>query len=131
MPKKTLDSFLKAFANDERFSPVNVEHLVRDTSAEVALKIINQFRITLENSINKIDEHLPGSNQEEIVRTCHKLASSAELVGFMKLGEDCRAVMKGAKTGENVSPTVLKIRSRAEEIVQQLEVNCPDLNSFV
>lgn len=125
--------FLKVFENHEGFSPKNIQNVARDTSEIVALKITNQFRISLEASIQKIDEVFASSEKDwdSIQKVCHKLAGSSELVGFTDMGRDCRTVMNTSIADAQFQMQVRNVRAECVKLLEELKQACPELSTYV
>lgn len=125
--------FLLAFEGRSDFSSTNIWNVARDTSETVALKIINQFSLSLKAAIEKIDSELARRSQdwESIQTIAHKLAGSSELVGFVHFGRDCRFLMQVNTFDDEVRVRLLDLRRQAVLVIEELNTACPELNTYV
>ncbi|PWU18757.1 MAG: hypothetical protein C5B49_06720 [Bdellovibrio sp.] len=130
----TFDAFLKGFTSVAGFSPEVFGDLGRDTSEEVALRILNQFRLSLEVGIERLDQSLQRKDGDLVAQVAHKLAGSAELIGFLGLGQNCRSAMAKLKQGAAFSQLesgILAIRTQCQGLLNSLQEHCPNLSSFI
>ena len=112
------DSQLKLFIEnldpDAEMSPEKLNELCTDTDAETVLKILAQFHLTLVDSIHKMklaveqldennirDNAIDETALEIIWKTAHKISGSAELLGFVKYGQESRQLSYDLKAKTN------------------------------
>lgn len=130
--ENTYEKFLRSFESMSGFSAETFRNLTEDTSEHVALRILNQFRITLETSVIKLAIHLESKNWEDAEKICHRVAGSSELIGFKGLGKRCREIMNMVrqKTGD-IEAAVTDVRAHCKELHEALLLHCPNLSSFL
>lgn len=80
------------------------KQLQEDTSPETSLKILARFRGTLLESRQHIMEGCSQENKELIWKACHKIAGSAELLGFAQLGQESRRFSKSLQNATDLAP---------------------------
>ncbi len=84
--------------------------LYTDTDDNTVLQILARFHETLVESIQKIERALDsGENRDAIWKAAHKIAGTAELVGFSSFGHIARQLshdLKDNLTGEESEKSV-------------------------
>jgi len=79
-----------------------LETLIDKTSPQVVFDIMLAFIKTLDEAIQSLEPRDSLSN-EQLYRICHKVKGSSLLVGFVKLGEECKKVTVMASSTEPLS----------------------------
>src|SRR5690606_7109929 len=92
-----LDAFMNYFIKKSNFSRATFDQLIEDTSEEVAFKILARFKQTLTECKDQIRTGLSNGDGESIWKACHKVAGSADLLGFKSLGATSRRLMKSVQ----------------------------------
>jgi HPt (histidine-containing phosphotransfer) domain-containing protein len=85
-----MNAFTAGMAGFPGFDAEGLGELIEDTSLEAALKVLARFRVTVETGVAEIETALKSGNAEPIWKTAHKLAGTAELVGFAGFGRESK-----------------------------------------
>lgn len=86
------------------FDPAGLNQLKEDTDESVAIKILARFFITFEESLNVVATSLNNSDFAEVGKGSHKIAGSADLVGFAKFAQRSRKISRDVKnSSQNAS----------------------------
>jgi len=86
------------FKKVKDFEPRGLLQLKEDTDESVAIKILARFLITLEESLNHVAKSLNSGELAEVSKGSHKIAGSADLVGFSALAQKSRKISRDVKT---------------------------------
>lgn len=74
------------------------DQLLEDTSPDVALKILARYHETLCECLEAVEQGLADDNADQVWKACHKVAGSAELLGFSTYGKLSRKLNVDIKT---------------------------------
>lgn len=85
-----LKTFLKNFLRDSDFNSDNFMNLVSDTDENTALRILARFTESLNDIKNIFNQSLTTHDFEPVWMSCHKVSSSAELLGFIDFSNEAR-----------------------------------------
>lgn len=85
--------------------------LSQDTNSETVLKILVEYRKTVQESRDRIRQALSESNAETIARACHKLVGTSELLGFKVLATRCREIEQSLKIESNPQKETAQIHA--------------------
>jgi HPt (histidine-containing phosphotransfer) domain-containing protein len=77
-----LTAFLSHFRQQSGFNDEAFLNLVEDTNETVTLQILARFQKTLSECENSIRVGIEKNDRDLLWKTCHKIAGSAELLGF-------------------------------------------------
>lgn len=88
---------LTKFKAVKDFNPQGLEQLKEDTDEKVALKILARFFITLEESLDHVATSLNSGELVEVSKGSHKIAGSADLVGFTTFAQRSRKISRDVK----------------------------------
>lgn len=129
-----LQLFLNGFNGDSQLTQESIQTLVSDTDETTALRILARFTETLDE-IKKVFELSTQTEQMDPVwMLCHKVSSSAELLGFVDFSNKARQLGKEIKDS-NIS-TASKIAnikvftSQAEAIANKIRSSCQRLKHY-
>lgn len=89
---------LVKFKKVKDFDPSGLVQLKEDTDESVAIKILARFFITLEESLNHVATSLNSGELAEVSKGSHKIAGSADLVGFAVFAQKSRKISRDVKT---------------------------------
>lgn len=81
-----LQTFLDAFKESSDFDSQSFLQLYNDTNEETVLKILARFQETLALSLEQIHFGFVNDDAEKVWKSSHKIAGSAELLGFQTYG---------------------------------------------
>lgn len=96
-------SGLKTFPG---FKAESLENLVSETNADVVLSVLKEFKNSLNTSVGQLETAMQTADVETTKRACHKIAGTAELLGFFVLGAECRKIENQLKAGESYDSQV-------------------------
>lgn len=108
--------------------------LTDDTDQQVLLKILARFWITVKESLDQIDEGLKEDSGDAIWRACHKVAGSAELLGFKDFGSHSRSLNMSLKTMTDPHIHMSEISNYLEEgqkLLKLIDSIFPNLKSYL
>lgn len=97
------------------FDQGSLETLVSETNPEVVLSVLKEFRTSLINGSTDLEKAVDASDAEVTKKVCHKLAGTAELLGFATLGATCRQIENHLKQGLPYGDKVPAIRGVLED----------------
>jgi hypothetical protein len=95
------------FRTVKDFNPKGLLQLKDDTDETVALKILARFFITLEESLDHVALHLGHGELNEVSKGSHKIAGSADLVGFSTFAERSRKISRDVKVTTEITSSDL------------------------
>lgn len=116
------------------FDQLSFDRLVEDTEPEVALKILARFWMTLQESLAQVENGLKQDNGDMIWKACHKVAGSAELVGFKNFGQQSRsldAAVKAMNSPESHLSEIQKYLEQGHVISKDISAAFPQLKHYL
>ncbi len=108
--------------------------LYNDTNEETVIKILAHFNENLKESIKNLKTAMSEKNCEIVWKSSHKIAGSAELLGFKLLAEQARKLSTQIRANpvfEYYSVEINSYMLNASEINQQIENKFTTLKSFL
>ena len=109
-----LRRIMTAIDGDVRCRPQALFNVIDDTSEEVVLRILAYFSESLREAAGAISSGIEKNDFDLAWRACHKIAGTAELLGFEKLGQDSRQLSVLAKaTGASDPDTIERLAQHA------------------
>lgn len=99
---------LTAFNNVKDFNSKGLLQLKDDTEEVVALRVLARFFLTLEESLSLIGKNITCGDLNEISKGAHKIAGSADLVGFGIFAERSRQISRQANVTKKITTTDLQ-----------------------
>lgn len=94
---------LTKFKTVKDFDPNGLLQLKEDTDEGVALKILARFFITLEESLAHVASSLNNGELTEVSKGSHKIAGSADLVGFSSFAQRSRKISRDTKSAPELT----------------------------
>ena len=127
---------LVKFKQVKNFDPDGLLQLKEDTDESVAIKILARFFITLEESLNLVAASLKNGELNEIFKGSHKIAGSADLVGFSSFAKKSRQISSDVKIMPNDSFSELHHEvtdyiNDGQTMIAQMKEAFPDYKSFI
>lgn len=98
---------LMKFRTVKDFDPKGLLQLKEDTDEAVAIKILARFFITLEESLTHVATSLNTGELMEVSKGSHKIAGSADLVGFSVFAQRSRQISRDVKSAPELTTTDL------------------------
>lgn len=127
---------LVKFKKVKDFDPSGLLQLKEDTDETVAIKILARFFITLEESLNHVAVSLNSGELSEVSKGSHKIAGSADLVGFSTFAQKSRKISRDVKIVPEASASdlhheVVDYLSDGKAMMGQMKDAFPDYKSYI
>lgn len=127
---------LVKFKNVKDFDPSGLLQLKEDTDETVAIKILARFFITLEESLNLVAVSLNSGELNEVSKGSHKIAGSADLVGFSTFAQKSRKISRDVKilpqeSMPELHHEVVDYLSEGKTMISQMKQAFPDYKSYI
>lgn len=120
---EALKQFLDSQNDNGEYNKQLLIQLYNDTDDNTVLQILARFHETLVESIQKIERALDsGENTDAIWKAAHKIAGTAELVGFASFGHTARELSHDLKDAAATAESDEKIRKFLELTRRNKEV---------
>ena len=87
-----LKSFWDYFNGREEFDSAGFLMLCEDIDENTVAKILGHFQETLQESLAKVEVGIAKNHNDHVWQACHKVAGSAELIGFKLYGSLSRGL---------------------------------------
>lgn len=109
--------------------------VIDDTSEEVVLRILAHFSESLSEAAKAISSSIDGNDFDLAWKACHKIAGTAELLGFEKLGQDSRHLSALVKATRAKDPaTIEQLARHASACLEYRDVvvkNCGNWKEYL
>ena len=127
---------LAKFKKVKDFDPSGLLQLKEDTDEAVAIKILARFFITLEESLNHVAVSLNSGELSEVSKGSHKIAGSADLVGFSTFAQKSRKISRDVKIVPEASASdlhheVVDYLSDGKVMMGQMKDAFPDYKNYI
>ena len=129
-----LKGFWYGFKDTLDFDQESFFQLFQDTNEDTTLRILARFNENLVESIQKISAAMQVEDCEVIWRACHKLAGSAELLGFKKFGGVSRELSVEVRANPVYSSHAVELEeyvAKLSSLTKQIKNFCPNLASYL
>lgn len=129
-----IDRIIADFKEIPGFDRSLFDQLLEDTSSEVALKILARFHETLKECLQAIEEGLDADNADQVWKACHKVAGSAELLGFSNYGKFSRQLnveIKMVPDLESQQSALERYLGEGQELLRRIESAFPDFKEHL
>lgn len=129
-----LKSFLDYFSLNSGFERQTFVNLYQDTNEETVIRILAHFNENLKEALQKTKEAQSEENSEAVWKSAHKLAGSAELLGFKRFATDARDLSKQIRANpvfENYTSEICTYVTHSDELSRQIENKFPTIKSFL
>lgn len=129
-----LKSFFEYFNHKADFARQTFLNLYQDTNEETVIRILAHFNENLKEAVQKIHEAEAEENCETVWKSAHKLAGSAELLGFKRFAAAARELSNQIKANpffESYTYEISTYRSNSAELSRQIENKFPTIKSFL
>jgi HPt (histidine-containing phosphotransfer) domain-containing protein len=131
---RDLEGFLASFPTRDGFSLPALQQLKRDTDEDTTLRIMARFCQNLEETFKKIDPEQLESQADEVHKLMHRVAGTAELLGFMALGRTARELegqLKVRPIQQSARNGINHFMDLSQEVLAEAHQNCPNLNHYL
>lgn len=127
---------LMKFKKIKDFDASGLLQLKEDTDETVAIKILARFFITLEESLNHVAVSLNNGELAEVSKGSHKIAGSADLVGFSIFAQKSRKISRDLKTlpessSADLHHEVVDYLSDGKLMLSQMKEAFSDYKSYI
>ena len=127
---------LAKFKKVKDFDPSGLLQLKEDTDETVAIKILARFFITLEESLNHVAVSLNSGELSEVSKGSHKIAGSADLVGFSTFAQKSRKISRDVKiipeaSASDLHHEVVDYLSDGKVMMGQMKDAFPDYKNYI
>ncbi|MBX9769309.1 MAG: hypothetical protein K2X47_18675 [Bdellovibrionales bacterium] len=116
------------------FHSGSFERLTEDTDRDVTLKILAHFSLTLKESLGQVADGIQKDDAEILWKACHKIAGSAELIGFNNFGMHSRSLNLTLRAMKDLHAHATEIQGYLEEgqrLVAQIQAAFPNLKEYL
>lgn len=129
-----LKTFFDYFNHKNDFERQTFVNLYHDTNEETVIRILAHFNENLKEAVQKIKEAQLDENCETVWKSAHKLAGSAELLGFKRFAGSARELSKQIKANpffESYTYEISTYMAQSDELSRQIESKFPTIKSFL
>jgi len=116
------------------FQEDKIKQLCEDTSPETVLKILAHFHETLKVSASVIEAAITSGNMELISKSAHKIAGSAELLGFVSYGVNARVLshtLQNIPDDSHLRDEVVTFLKRTQDTQNSILEAFPNLSRYL
>ena len=129
-----LSAFLEHFGNLPDFDRQVFANLYEDTNEDTVIRILAHFNENLSEGCLQLNDALKSENAEVAWKLAHKIAGSAELLGFKPYGDRSRQLSKQIRANpifENHRPQINAYLTETSGLNLEIERVFPSLRSFL
>ena len=129
-----LRAFSEHFASGPGYERDILSNLLEDTNEDTVLRILAHFNENLKEGCQKINEATSAENCETVWKTAHKIAGSAELLGFRDYANRARELSRLVRANpvfDSHIEEITKFLKSTTELTAEISATCPGLNSFL
>lgn len=129
-----LELFWKSFQSESEFDAKSFLDLYKETDEKTVLRILAQFRETLNTTLLVAKEALTQDQADELWKAFHKIAGSAELLGFKSFGDSARDLSHQIKANPDVhchEPEIRNLLNWTNDLIQKISTGCPSLSNHL
>lgn len=124
--KLELQNFWKNFSSKNDFNKNQFVGLCRDTDEETVFKIASLFCQTLESSLQDIHNALEENDADIVWQRAHKVAGTAELLGFSVFGRTSRELSHQIKANSSLGAQLSEINdfvALAQKLLDEVSIS--------
>lgn len=132
--KTELTTFLSYFREQDGFNNEAFLNLIEDTSEDVALQILARFQKTLSESQAALRSGIDTGDHDLLWKTCHKVAGSAELLGFRRFAITSKNLSHSLRASPDIESYLeeLEFHTKAcERLNREISSHCPNLANYL
>ncbi|MEK6556019.1 MAG: hypothetical protein AABZ31_12310 [Bdellovibrionota bacterium] len=129
-----LTRFWNTFKSLDGFEPECFLQLVEDTGEDTTLKILARFTETLKEAEGHVLEGQINEDANVIWRACHKVAGSANLIGFVQYGvfsRDLSHQIRANPDYSNYIPEIGSFLAQTRDIQFQIKETITNLSEHL
>ena len=131
---RDLRAFAEHFSNAPGCEKEVFSNLLEDTNEDTVLRILAHFNENLKEGCEKIKIAITEDNCESVWKTAHKIAGSAELLGFRDYANRSRELsrlVRASPVFETHADDIEIYLKTTTELTAEISAICPGLNSFL
>ncbi len=124
-------ALIKSLTCNPHFDAKACRQLVDDTDAETVLAILALFTKNLNSSYMALNINNVSSRSDEVQKIAHRIAGTAELLGFRALGALARELQFEFKMNplpEDAGDKLNKFKTYMDETIRTVQTSCPSLD---
>jgi hypothetical protein len=129
------DDILHRFKKIKDFNSDGLVQLKEDTDESVAIKILARFFITLEESLDLVSVSLKNHLLGDVSKGSHKIAGSADLVGFSTFAQKSRKISRDLKSAPietaEIHLEVVEYLNEGQQMLKQMKEAFPDYKNQI
>jgi HPt (histidine-containing phosphotransfer) domain-containing protein len=129
-----LNAFSEHFLNSEGYENEVLGNLLEDTNEDTVLRILAHFNENLKEGSEKLQGAISQSNSETVWKTAHKIAGSAELLGFRDYANRSRELSRVVRASPDFTTHAEEIDSylqATKNLSAEISATCPGLSAFL
>lgn len=116
------------------FDQYALNHLVEDTTPVTVLRILARFSVTLEESLPILEKGTEIEDPSLLWKAAHKLAGSAEMLGFLEFGQKSKKISTSLKIDNNINlyaDEITRYRVATKELLALIKGCFPKRQSYL
>ncbi|WP_413577047.1 Hpt domain-containing protein [Bdellovibrio sp. HCB290] len=109
-------------------------HLLEDTTPNTVLRILARFCVTLNDCIPVLEQGSSSGDAEAVWKAAHKLAGSAEMLGFKDFGRNSKDLSWQLKQSAQIEANIEEVNhylSKARDLSRQLSEVFPNQKHYL
>lgn len=129
-----LNAFSEHYLNSSGYENEVLGNLLEDTNEDTVLRILAHFNENLKEGCEKIKTAISQNNSEPVWKTAHKIAGSAELLGFRDYANRSRELSRLVRATPDFDTHKTDIEAylkTTSELTAEISATCPGLSSFL
>lgn len=129
-----LNAFSSHFLNSAGYENDVLGNLLEDTNEDTVLRILAHFNENLKEGVAKIKDAILKENIESVWKTAHKIAGSAELLGFRDYANRSRELSHIVRETTDFKSHFDEINTylkATEVLTADIASTCPGLGSYL
>ncbi len=130
-----LQNFLISNLASQGFRPEIFLKLIEDTDENTGLRILARFNETVIETEALVKNAIQEKDRKTIWSVCHKIGSTAQLLGFVTLAKVSKKIGAEIKEGDfegvDLSQQLKHLLSALEEIQYRIKKCCPSIKNYL
>lgn len=132
--KSELTTFLSFFRQQDGFNNEAFLNLIEDTNEDVTLQILARFQKTLAESQAALRSGIDNNDRDLLWKTCHKVAGSAELLGFKRFALTSKDLSHSLRASTDIESHLEELETHTkacETLNREIGSHCPNLTNYL
>ena len=129
-----LNAFSSHFLDSAGYENEVLGNLLEDTNEDTVLRILAHFNENLKEGCEKLKTAITQSNSEIVWKAAHKIAGSAELLGFRDYANrsrDLSRLMRATTDFDSHKKEIEVYLKKTSELTAEISSTCPGLSTFL